>query len=31
MDLAEPVFKRCIFFIDRFLAAHMPVPQPVAP
>lgn len=31
MDLAEPVFNRCIFFIDRFLAAHMPVPQPVVP
>jgi acetyl esterase/lipase len=26
MDLAEVVFKRCVFFIDRFLAEHMPVP-----
>ena len=26
MDVAEPVFNRCTFFIDRFLAQHMPVP-----
>jgi len=31
MDLAEIVFKRCVFFIDRFLAENMPVPEPVAP
>jgi acetyl esterase/lipase len=27
MDIAEPVYKRCLFFIDRFLAEHMAVPQ----
>jgi acetyl esterase/lipase len=31
MDLAEIVFKRCVFFIDKFLAAHAPVPEPVTP
>lgn len=31
MDLAEVVFKRCVFFIDRFLAENMPVPDPVTP
>ncbi len=29
MDLAEIVFNRCVFFIDRFLAENMPVPEPV--
>ena len=29
MDIAKPVFDRCAFFIDRFLARHMPVPEPV--
>lgn len=28
MDIAEPVYKRCLFFIDRFLAENMPVPKP---
>jgi len=28
MDLAEVVFNRCVFFIDRFLAENMPVPEP---
>ena len=28
MDVAEPVFNRCVFFIDQFLAQHMPVPPP---
>ncbi len=28
MDIAEPVYKRCLFFIDRFLAEQMPVPTP---
>jgi acetyl esterase/lipase len=27
MDMAEVVFKRCVFFIDQFLAEHMPVPE----
>ena len=27
MDVAEPVFNRCVFFIDRFLAQNMPVPK----
>lgn len=27
MDVAEPVFNRCAFFIDQFLAQHMPVPK----
>ena len=27
MDLAEVVFNRCVFFIDRFLAENMPVPE----
>jgi len=31
MDLAEVVFNRCVFFIDRFLAEHAPVPEPVTP
>jgi acetyl esterase/lipase len=31
MDLAEIVFNRCVFFIDRFLAEHAPVPEPVTP
>ena len=26
MDIAEPVFNRCVFFIDEFLAEHMPIP-----
>ena len=30
MDLAEVVFNRCVFFIDRFLAENMLVPEPVA-
>ncbi len=29
MDMAEIVFNRCVFFIDRFLAENMPVPEPV--
>ncbi|MHC4511205.1 MAG: alpha/beta hydrolase fold domain-containing protein [Planctomycetota bacterium] len=29
MDLAEIVFNRCVFFIDKFLAEHMPIPEPV--
>lgn len=29
MDMAEIVFNRCVFFIDRFLAENMPVPDPV--
>lgn len=31
MDLAEVVFNRCVFFIDKFLAENMPVPEPVTP
>jgi acetyl esterase/lipase len=31
MDIAQIVFDRCVFFIDRFLAEHMPVPKPVKP
>lgn len=31
MDLAQVVFDRCVFFIDRFLAEHMPVPKPAKP
>ena len=26
MDIAEPVYKRCVFLIDRFLTEHMPAP-----
>lgn len=29
MDMAEIVFNRCVFFIDRFLAENMPVPDAV--
>ncbi|UCG56130.1 MAG: penicillin acylase family protein [Phycisphaerales bacterium] len=28
MDIAQIVFDRCVFFIDRFLGEHMPVPKP---
>ena len=31
MDIAEPVFNRCVFFIDRLLAQHMPLPTPAQP
>ncbi len=27
MDVAEPVFKRCVFFIDEFLDEHVPLPK----
>jgi len=29
MDMAEIVFNRCLFFIDKFLAENMPVPKTV--
>ena len=27
MDAAEPVFNRCVFFIDEFLAKYVPLPK----
>jgi acetyl esterase/lipase len=31
MDIAQPVYDRCVFLIDSFLARHMPVPAPAKP